>query len=304
MRKRTYLALILGVIAGLTASGAGQRPEMTLIGSYTWTERGPDFGGFSGIDLTPDGEGFVAVADAGRIVTGRLIRDKGLVTGVHTDHNTPLRDDDGSDLDRYEHDAEGIALRSNGRIYVSFEGVHRVWTYRDPESEAAWMPRHKDFRRFQDNSALEALAIGPDNTLYTLPERSGRMERPFPVYRYAKGNWTQAFTIPRRGKFLPVGADFGPDGRFYLLERTVKVPFGFKTRIRSFQVDGDRIGDERELLSTAAGLHDNLEGIAVWQDTGGIRVTLISDDNFNWFQKTEIVEYRLTDPLAQIRKGG
>jgi hypothetical protein len=46
------------------------------------------------------------------------------------------------------------------------------------------------------------------------------------------------------------------------------------------------------LLRSAAGTHDNLEGLAVWRDVGGhIRLTMISDDNFRFFQKTEFVEY-------------
>ena len=40
--------------------------------------------------------------------------------------------------------------------------------------------------------------------------------------------------------------------------------------------------------------HDNLEGLAVTRAaTGQIRLTMISDDNFNPFQRSEIVEYLL-----------
>lgn len=46
-------------------------------------------------------------------------------------------------------------------------------------------------------------------------------------------------------------------------------------------------------------MHDNLEGISVWQDPDGrIRLTMISDDNFMVFQRTEIVEYAVDPPLA------
>ena len=48
-------------------------------------------------------------------------------------------------------------------------------------------------------------------------------------------------------------------------------------------------------METRLRAHDNLEGISVWQDEQGLRMTLISDDNFRAFQRTEIVEYRLTD---------
>ncbi|MDA1155104.1 MAG: esterase-like activity of phytase family protein, partial [Proteobacteria bacterium] len=54
-------------------------------------------------------------------------------------------------------------------------------------------------------------------------------------------------------------------------------------------------GSEEVLLETRLRTHDNLEGISVWQDEQGLRMTLISDDNYRALQRTEIVEYRLTD---------
>jgi hypothetical protein len=77
------------------------------------------------------------------------------------------------------------------------------------------------------------------------------------------------FTIERRGEFLPVGADFGPDGLFYLLERRFLGIFGLQSRVRRFAIDGDTIGAEETLLETRPWTHDNLEGISVWRDADG-----------------------------------
>jgi hypothetical protein len=143
----------------------------------------------------------------------------------------------------------------------------------------------------QINSSLEALAIGADGALYTIPERSGRANRPFPVYRFQNGRWDIPFTIPRRDAHLIAGADIGPDGLFYVLERDF-TGIGFRTRVRRFALDG--MGEET-LIDTGNATHDNLEGISVWDDGIGLRITMISDDNFRFFQHTEIVEYRVTD---------
>ena len=51
--------------------------------------------------------------------------------------------------------------------------------------------------------------------------------------------------------------------------------------------------DEEILLTTRPLQYDNLEGISVWDDGQGIRLTMISDDNFLIVQRTELVEYRL-----------
>ena len=53
--------------------------------------------------------------------------------------------------------------------------------------------------------------------------------------------------------------------------------------------------DEEILLTTRPLQYDNLEGIAVWADGQGIRITMVSDDNFLFVQRTELVEYRLRD---------
>ena len=93
------------------------------------------------------------------------------------------------------------------------------------------------------------------------------------------------------------GADTGPDGRLYVLEREFAKWRGFATRVRSFAYGADGLTDEQLVLQTPIGQHDNLEGLAVWQDdTGAIRLTMVSDDNFFVFQRTEFVEYRL--PVA------
>ena len=295
MRQRFIRALI-GAFCLLNVATNGQADTLDFIGNYTWSVNNPTFGGFSGLEVAQNGIDFTAISDAGHIAIGKFQRRDGVISGVTDLRLNPLKDDDGTTLDRFEIDSEGLAVRSNGRIYISFEGVHRVWTYSSATSEAAWLPRGAGFKSLQNNSGLEALAIGPDNALYSIPERSGKLTRPFPVYRYRNGEWSIPFTLPRRGEYLVVGADFGPDGRFYLLERHFAGLFGFTARVRSFRLDRDGLSDEKELLKTRLGTHDNLEGIAVWKDkSGAIRVTLVSDDNYSFLQRTEFVEYRLVE---------
>ena len=82
----------------------------------------------------------------------------------------------------------------------------------------------------------------------------------------------------------------------YVLERHFAGIGGFASRVRRFTLSGDRIAREETLLETPLGAHDNLEGIAVWRGAGGrLRLTMISDDNFRFFQRTEFVEYAVED---------
>jgi hypothetical protein len=266
--------------------------DATLLSSYTWAQSDENFGGFSSVTLDGDGQGFLATSDHGYFLSGNINRRNDKIISVTNQRLVPVNNSKGVQISEPSRDAEGIAIGPNGVIYVSFERKHRVWAYKNTTAKALKLPKHADFKSLQKNSSLEALAVDRKGWLYTVPERSGKLDRPFPVYRFNGKRWDKRLSIPRRGDFLVTGADIGPDGRFYLLERDYLVPFGVATRVRSFNLTKTELSDEQVVLQTGYGIHDNLEGISVWRDNQNrIRITLISDDNFSFFQRTELVEY-------------
>ncbi len=298
MLKRGFFALIaLTALAAVVSALAQETGRARYAGSFRWKAEPAWFGGLSGIEIGPDGLALRAISDRGYMISGRIVRDAGgRIVAVEELRGDPLLSPDGHVMKDIRNDAEGLAVDGQGRAFVSFEGQHRVWRYDEQGGNAVELPRHPDFRQMQNNSSLEPLAVDEAGVVYTLPERSGMLTLPFPVYRFRDGRWDQPFSIPRRGSFLPVGADFGPDGKFYLLERYLTGIFGFQSRVRRFTIEGDSITDEEVLLESRVGQHDNLEGIAVWRDTNGeIVLTMVSDDNFRAFQRTELVEYRLSE---------
>ncbi|MEO1314320.1 MAG: esterase-like activity of phytase family protein [Pseudomonadota bacterium] len=282
------LALALALVA---APLAAQEVETQ---SLTWSSAEDGFGAFSGLVISENGTRFLAVTDRGRIASGRLARDAERITGVTLEGLAPLLDTQGAPVRRFDVDAEALTVDANGTLYVSFEANHRVWAYDDLTARARQLPIALTFRSLQNNSGLEALFTGTDGAIYALPERSGQLSRPFPVYRFDGSAWAEAFTLPRRPPHLPTGADLGPDGRLYLLERDFRGLRGFSTRVRSFAMTPGGVTDEQVHVESRLGTHDNLEGISVWQDAAGrIRITTISDDNLNFFQRTEWVEFTL-----------
>lgn len=294
LRLRGRIVALALAIAAVQTAAAGQ--TLTFDGQVTWRDGNPRFGGFSAFAVREEGRRIIAISDRAAWATADLTRTSGQLTGIRTTALAPLRAISGAELEGTEVDAEGMAIDAAGRIYLSFEGFHRIRRYDRIDGPATSVPGHRDFPALQRNSAFEALAIDRSGALYAIPERSGAWDLPFPVYRYRDGAWDKQIRLRRDGRFLPVGADFGPDGRLYLLERDFRRLGGFATRIRSFELGEDGLADEVVLIETGFGEFDNMEGISVWVDAeGAIRVSLISDDNFFPLQSTQIVEFVLTD---------
>ncbi|GAA6209306.1 esterase-like activity of phytase family protein [Cognatishimia sp. WU-CL00825] len=290
MYKRLAIALSAALVLGLqvraTPTGVAQ-----FVSETKWQQNEDWFGGFSAIEVLNDGRKYIALTDHGRLVQGRMVRENQDLQSVKIDSSTALNNSKGIAPKNQRQDTEGLAVRRDGQLFISLEGIHQVRAYARASGNAMEYPRHADFAKLQDNGSLEALAIDDRNRLYTLPESSATDARGMPVYRLENGVWSQPFFLSRSRRYEPVGADFGPDGKFYLLERKFTL-FGFRSRIRSFVFDANGVASEQAVLETAAGEHDNLEGLSVWRDdTGALRLTMVSDDNFMFFQSTEIVEY-------------
>jgi hypothetical protein len=298
MRRGSFLSVIVGLVllAGLEGS-ASPTPPPGFLDAFTWRKNDPRFGGFSGLELSQDGSRYIALSDRGAFTQGRINRDAGgRIVSVTAEPVQRLKGTDNAPLPVKQADSEGLALAPDGSVYVSFEGRARVLHYPKLGGPAVNLPISPSFRKLQPNSSLESLAIGPDGALYTLPERTGNADNPFPVYRFKAGRWDEKLSIPRRGGFLPVGSDFGPDGRFYLLERDFRGLAGFASRLRRFDVTAKGMSHEVTLLETPLGLYDNLEGLSIWRDSAGhLTATMVSDDNFTFFLRTQLVEYRLPD---------
>ncbi|GFE49268.1 hypothetical protein So717_10210 [Roseobacter cerasinus] len=266
------------------------------LSTYRWHHDAHWFGGFSGIELATDGVGFHAITDRGHLVEGTLRRSGDQITGATIAKDRPLTDDKGTAMDFPNADSEGLARDSEGRLFVSFEANHRIMSYDDGAVAAGWPGYTLAWRALHFNRGLEALAVNADGTVFTLPEGILRGASEALIYRrVADGDWTQPFTLPVDRNFFPVGADFGPDGRFYLLEREFRW-FGFRSRVRAMTLAEDAVEDIELLMETPHRTYGNLEGLAVWVDRDGqTRLTMISDDNFLPVMRTEIVEYVLAN---------
>ncbi|ARJ69580.1 esterase-like activity of phytase family protein [Paracoccus contaminans] len=292
-------------LAWLAAGPAAARADVVIdaLGIFVWHEGDADFGGFSGLELSEDGSRYWALSDRGTIRWGSVQRSRqGRISGLTTAGTARLQDSQGRKLQPgYKGDAEGLAIDAQGRMFVSFEGLDRIARYDDPDRPAVPVPPAPFLRALQRNMGLEALAVTPSGDLLTIPEGWSQADSGFPVWRLRDGAWSNPFDLPREDGWAPVGADVGPDGRLYVLERDFSGLLGFTSRVRRYAMTDEALGPPETLIESVPRQYDNLEGIAVWRDGQGIRVTLISDDNFLFVQQTQLVEFRVRERAAAGR---
>jgi len=284
------ILLLSGASGAISADGA----RAQFLGSYVWKMHKPWFGGWSGIDLSADGQHMTVISDRSHILKGQISREGDKITAIRPGPVFPIQASTGKNLTGRAGDSEGLAVSPNGHIYISFEGVARVAEYTKPNSRAVALPRPDAFRKFGKNRALEALAVDDKGRLYAVPEMTDDKGE-IPVFVFKDNAWSPGFSLAGGGGYLPVGVDFGPDGRIYLLERSWNI-FGFRARLRRWTLVNGQPQKEELLVQTRTGTHDNLEGVSIWRDQQGrTRVTMISDDNFLFLQRTELVEYAITE---------
>lgn len=204
------------------------------------------------------------------------------------------------EVDQIGADTEGLAIAPDGTRYVTLEIVPRLLEWRAGRPYPASLPLPREFNEIKGNAGLEALAIDEGGALWTLPEGAD-WSGDYTLWRGEGGDWARAGTIPGGGRlpllgYRAVGLDFDDRGRLYLLERRLSLRLGFQSRVRRIAIEDGRIAGVETLLETPPRERDNLEGIAAWRDADGrLRLTLVSDDNYRWFQRTEFVDYAVPD---------
>lgn len=296
MWRRALLLAILPVLPALSAAPCAAA-RLELIAIREWSEKRPDFGGFSGLVMAPDGSAFHAVTDHGMLYHARIARrPDGTIGGIATDWARPLLDAKGRPAKGFTGDAEALAPDGGGGLIVAFESYARIARVVPPDMAPQPLSRWDRFRDLWGNEGFESVLRLPDGRLMVILEapRDGH----YPTLVARGGDWGPGPPLPAPDDFHAADAALGPDGRVYLLERRFGFLRGFETRIRRFDPPGAGgwRGAGELLLQTPPGRLDNMEGISPWRDAAGRTVlTMISDSNFHYFRPTYIVEYRLIE---------
>jgi hypothetical protein len=276
------------------------------LGTLKLTSPDSDFGGLSGLIVSPDGTRFLAITDASHWLTGELAYDKGRLSGIKGTRIAPLRDEDGKPLSGKQGDAEGLAGTLDGTIYVSFEGDHRIWAYafgRDGlDAAARAVPVPEGLAKAPGNGGLEALELLRNGRLLALTE--GLTDKAGQTRGWLidpQGGKDEALSIVARAPYEITDARQLPGGDVLTLERRFSRTGGIGFAMRRFPLGSLEQGSPiRGEVIAEAGMDyviDNMEGLSVRTDEGGrTLVYALSDDNFNGpLQQTLLMLFELRD---------
>ncbi len=283
---------VLAVVCGVVALMAAHRPGPGK--AYVWQADLPDFGGISGLQLSPDGATLYAVSDAGYLVRARVERGPGgAIRRISGAEAWGFLNNNGQKANSFQSDAEAVRLMPDGRLAVAFESYTRVATFNPPDMRPLALNLWSRFRGMWDNESFEALAVTPEGAMLALVERP--VKGHYRSFRYQGGEkWTGGPGLATDGAFMATDADFGPDGRLYVLERNLSLLSGYTTRISAYAPQGSGFGAPAVMLQTQPGDFGDFEGMDVWQAPGGEMIaTLVNDSNFMPDSATVVAEFPL-----------
>lgn len=270
------------------------------------------FGGLSGLGFTGPDYRLVMASDRGNFVSGQLVyddQDRPLsLVGVRIE---PMQNSKGAELPRqYARDAEALAvIVRNGKpaaVRVGFENLTRVADFQLVDSVPTGPAREVTIPAWlsntRTNSSLEAVCIAPPaspiaGSTLLLTEGVIDGDGRHAAHLLGQNDKGPLSYISSDGT-NPTDCAFLPNGDLLVLERGIAL-FAFQMRLKRVPAADVRPGALMQgevLLHAAGGDIDNMEAVAVHTGPDGrTRITLVSDNNFNDWERNLLLEFSLPE---------
>ncbi len=241
-------------------------------------------------------------SDEGGLLRAHILLDRGgRLAGLTGATFELLRGRDGRPLhSKHEADAEGVAVWPNSDLVVSFEHDHRIWRYPANGGPPQDMPMPDiDMPPNQGMEGL-ALAVSQGPGAYWVGVEGGSIW----LCRDSRGcqQWSGLMAPPLGFRLTALGET--PGGELVILHHNYN-PLTQQTRVLASIVTIPRAPQGPSRLTAQLQLAspltvDNLEGVAaVAAPNGGLRLYLISDDNFSDRQRTLLLAFDLSGGAAK-----
>lgn len=285
--------------------------RLVFRGGIALVSQDDTFGGLSSLTMGADQQA-IFVSDRGNFVTGQLAYDDaGRLFGFIGTRVEPMLNSKGDLLPRqYAKDAESVdTVFRDGvpvAVRVGFEHLTRVADFALTDGMPGGPAREVTIPDWltdsRTNETLESLCIAPPaspiagSTLLLAEEALDEAgnHRGWLLGQNDKG----AIGYQNSAVVNPTDCAFLPNGDLLVLERGVSM-LSFVMNLRRVPAAEVRPGNVMAgelLLSATGGSIDNMESLAVHTAPDGeMRILIGSDNNFNDWQRTLLLEFALVD---------
>lgn len=278
--------------------------QLTFLNGFVLQSADRNFGGLSGLALDHDGRMLYAVSDRGWWFSARLSHHAhGRLVGIDSWEKGRLQALKGQRLRSSLRDAEALVRRPDGSFLVAFEHIHRLWHYPSSTPPFSTFPQPvalpAEIAQAPANGSLEAVTQLANGDLLLLLEDFANADGTLKGWLVQQQQSTPVALAISEG-FRPTDLAAFSNGGALLLERRYNL-FGPAVRLRYLSASSLQPGAllqgqvvaQWSLPQTV----DNFEGLALRQVTEHeTLIYLLSDDNFNAFQRTLLLQFRLEQP--------
>lgn len=326
------IAMLLSVIAIITVVGTritrpNFDPTITLIplelnpenpkqkkvgrllfqNAWELTSVNPNFGGISALNRLEDGR-FIGVSDAGTLIGFGLKGDD----TADRPFLAPLPGATGEELTFRDKDSEAIAYDADsGRFWVAYEFRNAVRRFSRSFARTERFVQPPLMQKWSANSGPEAIVRLKDGRFIIFSEGYDLPDGSYEAILFSgdptlDGSASASFGYNPPDGYKVTDAVQLPDGNLLILHRRISFPAGFTVKLGILDpnsiIANERISSE-EIASLAPPLLvDNLEGITLSEEDGKTIIWMISDNNFNIFQRTILMKFALIESRNTDKK--
>lgn len=271
--------------------------ELSYVTGWELTSKADGFGGWSSLLVSEDQKEIVALSDKGSWLETTLDLSAQQPFG-----DAPLMFFDPSvkGMNKGAYDAESLA-RYKGGVLIGLEQDHRILFTTAPGqiTKPAEFNASVDLSGLSNNSGIEAMAVDTAGNISLFAENGRDVNGTLPAW-YIADDIVRSFRFNAPKNFSPTDAAALPDGGILVLLRHYSAISGVAMKLVYVSADEllkDKVqGREIAHLKGTASV-DNMEGLDVVRlADGGYRLFIISDDNFNFAQRTLFMVFDWTGP--------
>lgn len=271
--------------------------HLEFIAAWELSSVNPDFGGISALNRLEDGR-FLGVSDAGTLIgfglKGNDTADRPFIAplpGAEKGTSFTVRD------------TESLAYdKQSGRFWVGYENLNAIKRFSRSFANIQGDTRPALMQKWSANSGIESLVRLDDGRFIAISEGYDLPDGSYEAIIFSgdpteKGSVSASFGYNPPLGYKATDATQLPDGRIMILHRRISFPNGFSVKIGILDVSQIVAGEttKSHIISTFASpiLSDNFEGITTSVENGKTIIWMISDNNFNIFQRTILMKLAL-----------